>query len=124
MNSSLHDIQSDIQRLASQQSQMQAAQQQSLLAQQQRQLHAMQQQQYFQHQQQLQNMQQQYPAQPFGIYQQPGESVDVILVYFGLSEALFDAWDVAEVQASEMLSVLVQIIWSTPIFVNCLSMLC
>lgn len=57
MNSSLHDIQADIQRLASQQNQIQAAQQQTLLAQQQKQLQALQQQQYHA----LQQQQQQHP---------------------------------------------------------------
>ncbi|XP_056647194.1 patronin isoform X17 [Diorhabda sublineata] len=45
MNSSLHDIQSDMQRLASQQNQLQ---QQNIIAQQQRQIHALQQQQQYQ----------------------------------------------------------------------------
>ncbi|XP_023310472.1 patronin isoform X3 [Anoplophora glabripennis] len=46
MNSSLHDIQSDMQRLASQQNQIQQQHQQNLIAQQQRQIQALQQQQY------------------------------------------------------------------------------
>ncbi|KAJ8944831.1 hypothetical protein NQ314_009372 [Rhamnusium bicolor] len=48
MNSSLHDIQSDMQRLASQQNQIQQQHQQSLIAQQQRQIQALQQQQQYQ----------------------------------------------------------------------------
>lgn len=46
MNSSLTDIQSDIQRLASQQSQLQAVQQQNIIAQQQKQIQQLQQQMY------------------------------------------------------------------------------
>lgn len=70
MNSSLHDIQSDMQRLATQQNQIQ---QQNLIAQQQRQIQTLQQQQYQSmqsHQQQpmMQYTQQQY-QQP--IYQPP-----------------------------------------------------
>lgn len=74
MNSSLHDIQADIQRLASQQNQIQAAQQQTLLAQQQKQLQALQQQQQLQalQQQQMQNIQPQYSSQVYNpqVYRQ------------------------------------------------------
>lgn len=74
MNSSLHDIQADIQRLASQQNQIQVAQQHSMLSQQQKQLQALQQQQY-QPQQQMQGMQQHHQfvtQQPYNtpVYQQ------------------------------------------------------
>lgn len=61
MNSSLGDIQSDIQRLTSQQNQIQAAQQQSLIVQQQKQIQQLQQQQY-------QSMQQQQYVSPQQIY--------------------------------------------------------
>ncbi|XP_044267982.1 patronin isoform X5 [Tribolium madens] len=63
MNSSLGDIQSDIQRLTSQQNQIQAAQQQSLIVQQQKQIQQLQQQQY-------QSMQQQQYVYSPQIYQQ------------------------------------------------------
>ncbi|KAJ8916210.1 hypothetical protein NQ315_016349 [Exocentrus adspersus] len=65
MNSSLHDIQSDMQRLASQQNQIQ---QQNLISQQQRQIQALQQQQQQQYQS-MQSPQQHQYVQPQ--YQQP-----------------------------------------------------
>nr|CAH7736423.1 unnamed protein product [Callosobruchus chinensis] len=71
MNSSLHDLQSDMQRLASQQSQLQ---QQTLITQQQRQIQQLQQQYQSMHQPQQQQQQYAPPQQPFQaqqIYQQP-----------------------------------------------------
>lgn len=74
MNSSLHDIQSDMQRLATQQNQIQ---QQNLIAQQQRQIQALQQQQQYQSMQPQQQPLPQYTQQQYQqpIYQppQPGE---------------------------------------------------
>jgi multidrug efflux pump subunit AcrA (membrane-fusion protein) len=77
MNSSLSDIQTDIQRLASQQNQIQAAQQQNLIAQQQKQIQQLQQQQQ-QYQSMQQQQQQQYvaPQQIYSpqLYQQPSQT--------------------------------------------------
>ncbi|XP_057665161.1 patronin isoform X33 [Diorhabda carinulata] len=70
MNSSLHDIQSDMQRLASQQNQLQ---QQNIIAQQQRQIHALQQQQQYQTIQSQQHIPQYTSQQSYQpqIYQPP-----------------------------------------------------
>nr|XP_008193061.1 PREDICTED: patronin isoform X11 [Tribolium castaneum] len=73
MNSSLGDIQSDIQRLTSQQNQIQAAQQQSLIVQQQKQIQQLQQQQYQSMQQQMYSPQI-YQQQAPPIYAPPLQS--------------------------------------------------
>lgn len=87
MNSSLSDIQTDIQRLASQQNQIQAAQQQNLIAQQQKQIQQLQQQQQ-QYQSMQQQQQQQYvaPQQMYSpqLYQQPSQPSKSFLVFFFL----------------------------------------
>jgi multidrug efflux pump subunit AcrA (membrane-fusion protein) len=92
MNSSLSDIQTDIQRLASQQNQIQAAQQQNLIAQQQKQIQQLQQQQQ-QYQSMQQQQQQQYvaPQQMYSpqLYQQPSQPSKSFFFFFLKSFGLF-----------------------------------